>query len=136
MAADYATIDDLKEHWSSLPAEALVDAGQKLHEASIIIRGTFPDLDGRLTLPVGRGGIDPDIPRLVVCRMVKRAIDVVEDAPTAGLETFQFGAGPFSMGGKVHNPDGSLYLTAADKRLLVAPRGPRKAFMIRPGRGL
>lgn len=136
MAADYATLADLKQHWSKLPAGDEEDAQQKLHEASIIVRGSFPDLDGRLILPVGRGGIDPDVPRLVACRMVKRAMDVVEDAPTTGLESFQFGAGPFSMGGKVHNPDGSLYLTAADKRLLVAPRGPRKAFTIHPGGGL
>lgn len=136
MAADYATIDDLKEHWSGLPAEALADAGQKLHEASIIIRGTFPDLDERLALPVARGGIDPDIPRLVVCRMVKNALDVSEEASTAGLESFQYAAGPFSMGGKVHNPDGDLYLKAADKRLLSPPRARRKAFTIHPGGGL
>lgn len=136
MAADYATIEDLKEHWSDFPAEAVVDASQKLHEASIIIRGTFPDLDQRLAVPLTAGGIHADIPRLVVCRMVKNAMSVADDAPTAGLETFQYAAGPFSMGGKVHNPDGNLFLTAADKRLLAPPRARRKAFTIQPGGGL
>lgn len=133
MAADYATIADLNEHWSKMPADAESDAVQKLHEASIIIRGTYPELDRRLTLPVDSGGIDADIPRLVVCRMVKNALDISEDAPTAGLETFQYAAGPFSVGGKVHNPDGNLYLTAADKRLLAPPRPIRRAFTIQPG---
>ena len=129
MAADYATLADLKAHWSALPAGGDEDANQKLHEASIEVRGNYPDLDARIADKV----MDPDIPKLVVCRMVKRALDVSEDAPTAGLESFQFGAGPFALGGKVHNPDGNLYLNAADKRLLGRSRPRKQAFTIHPG---
>ena len=129
MAADYASLEDLKKHWSALPAEDEEDAKQKLHEASIEIRGNYPDLDAR----VSGGDMDPDIPRLVACRMVKRALDVDEEAPTAGMDQVSFGAGPFSFGGKVHNPDGNLYLTAADKRLLGRSRPLKKAFTIHPG---
>ena len=39
---------------------------------------------------------------------------------------------PFSMGGKMANPDGSLYLTAADKRLLAKSKR-RQAWTIHPG---
>jgi hypothetical protein len=133
MAADFATLFDLKMHWSGLPQEDENDAGQKLHEASIEVRGNYPDIDSRISTPVEDGGMDPDIPKLVVCRMVKRAMDITEDAPTAGFESVQFGSGPFSMGGKVLNPDGNLYLTAADKRLLVKSRPRRQAWTIRPG---
>jgi hypothetical protein len=133
MAADYATLADLKLHWSDLPAEDEGDASQKLHEASIEVRGNYPDIDSRITVAIEDGGMDPDIPRLVVCRMVKRAMDIDEDAPTAGMESIQFGSGPFSMGGKVHNPDGNVYLTAADKRLLSKSRPRRQAWTIHPG---
>lgn len=129
MAADYATLADLKEHWSKLPAEDEGDATRKLREASIEVRGNYPDLDAR----IADGTMDSDIPMLVVCRMVKRAMDVSEDAPTAGMESFQFGAGPFALGGKVHNPDGNIYLSAADKRLLGRSRPREQAFTIHPG---
>lgn len=133
MAADYATLEDLKAHWSKLPVEDEEDAAQKLHEASIEIRGNYPELDRRLSIPVADGGMDPEIPKLVACRMVKRAMDVDESAPTAGLETFQLGAGPFSMGGKVMNPDGNIYLSKNDRNLLKASRSKRSAFTIHPG---
>ena len=133
MAADYATLADLKLHWPALPAEDEPEATQKLHEASIEVRGNYPDIDARLSISVEDGGMDPDIPKLVVTRMVKRSMDVAEEAPTAGLETFQFGTGPFSVGGKVYNPDGSIYLSAADKRLLSKSRPRRQAWTIHPG---
>lgn len=129
MAADYATLADLKEHWSKLPAGHEGDATRKLREASIEVRGNYPDLDAR----IADGTIDSDIPMLVACRMVKRAMDVSEDAPTAGMESFQFGAGPFALGGKVHNPDGNIYMSAADKRLLGRSRSRRQAWTIHPG---
>jgi len=133
MASDYATLADLKLHWPDLPAEDEPEATQKLHEASVEARGNYPDIDVRLSIPVEDGGMDPDIPRLVVCRMVKRAMDISEDAPTAGMESIQFGSGPFSMGGKVLNPDGNVYLSAADKRLLGKSRPRRQAWTIHPG---
>lgn len=129
MAGDYADLADLKLHWSKLPAEDEADATQKLHEASVEVRGNYPDLDSR----IGSGSLDPEIPKLVVCRMVKRALDVSEDAPTAGFESMQFGTGPFTVGGKVHNPDGNVYLSAADKRLLGKSRSKREAWTIHPG---
>lgn len=133
MAADYATLADLKAHWSALPVEDEADATQKLHEASIEIRGNYPDIDARLSTSVEDGGMDPDIPKLVATRMVKRAMDVSDEAPTAGFESVQFGTGPFSMGGKVHNPDGNVYLSAADKRLLAKSRRRKQAWTIQPG---
>jgi hypothetical protein len=127
--ADYATLEDLKKHWPGLPAEREAEATQKLHEATVEVRALFPDVETRLLAST----LDDDIPRLVVSRMVKRAMDVATDAATAGLESFQFGTGPFTMGGKVHNPEGNLYLTAADKRLLSSPKPARGAWTIRPG---
>lgn len=136
MAADYATLADLKAHWKLLPSDDEDDAQQKLHEASVEVRGNYPDLDQRLTVPVENGGMDPDIPRLVVCRMVKRSMDVSDDAPPAGVESFTVGTGPYQFGGKLSNPDGNLYLTAADKRLLGRSKPRRQAWTIHPGAAL
>lgn len=130
MAADYASLADLKEHWSALPAEDEEEAQQKLHEASVEVRGLYPDLDAR----IAGGSLDADVPKLVVNRMVKRALEPRdENAPPAGTESFQVGAGPFTMGGKIANPDDALYLTAADKRLLGRSRPKAKAWTIHPG---
>lgn len=131
--ADYADLADLKNHWPGLPDGDTLEATQKLHEASVEVRGNYPDLDRLLTIPVADGGMDPDVPRLVVSRMVKRSMDVSENAPPAGVESFTMGAGPFQFGGKVSNPDGNLYLTAADKRLLGRTRPRGKAWTIHPG---
>lgn len=130
MAADYASLEDLKKHWSELPEDEHDKAKQKLHEASVEVRGNYPDLDGRLASQT----MDPDIPRLVVCRMVTRFLEPDgEDAPTAGMESVNFGAGPFTFGGKVNNPDRNVYLSAADKRLLGRSRPRKQAFTIHPG---
>lgn len=130
MGAVYATVEDLKVHWSELPDDDAEDATQKLKEASIEIRALFPDIDRRILALT----LDPEVPQLVACRMVKRAMDVDDDAdvPLAGMETVQFGAGPFQFGGKVSNPDGNVYLSASDKRLLRAPRDGR-VFSTQPG---
>ncbi|UUG69970.1 head-to-tail adaptor [Arthrobacter phage Bauer] len=133
MASDYATLADLKAHWPALPFESESEAQQKLHEASVEVRANYPEVDQRITVPVVDGGMDPEVPKLVVNRMVKRALDVSSEAPTAGFESIQFGAGPFTMGGQVHNPDGNVYLSAADKRLLGRSRPRRQAFTIHPG---
>ena len=132
MAADYATLDDLKAHWPGLPAGDEDEAVQKLHEASVEIRGNYPDVDTRLI----SGGLAPDIPRLVVCRMVKRAMDspdVDEGMGTpSGVDSTQVSVGPFSRSFKFSNPDGNLFLSAADKKLLGARRNRGKAWTIHP----
>ena len=130
MAADYASLADLKKHWSKLPEDDHDEATQKLHEASIEVRGNYPDLDARIAAKA----MDPEIPMLVVCRMVKRFLEPGDDdGPTAGMESVNFAAGPFTFGGKVHNPDRNVYLSAADKRLLGRSRPRKQAFTIHPG---
>ena len=129
MSNAYATVSQLREHWAGLLVEDEVEAAQKLREASIEVRGSFRGLDQRIEA----GTLDPDAVVLVVCRMVKRAMDTDDedgDGP-GGMETFQFGVGPFQMSGKPTNPDGNVYLSKADKRLLF---GPRRAFSTMPGR--
>lgn len=130
MGVVYATVEDLKAHWSEMPDDVDADAEQKLKEASIEVRSNFPDVDRRLAALT----LDPEVPQLVVCRMVKRAMDVGDDdVPMAGMESVQFGTGPFSFGGKVSNPDGNVYMSASDKRLLRVVRD-ESPFSTQPGR--
>lgn len=138
MAAAFATVADLRNHWAALPTEREEEAAQKLSEASIEVRGLYRDVDARLALfaadTSAENGLDPETVRLVVCRMVKRAMDVSADSDVpVGVESFSFGTGPFQMGGKVLNPDGNIYLSAADKRLLGPSRSRRKAWTIPVG---
>lgn len=137
MADDYATLDDLRKHWPSMPddAETEAEATQKLHEASVEVRALYPDVDAR----IAAGSLDPDVPKLVVCRMVKRAMGLDDDADDSGVgfgvTSVQETAGPYSQTRQFSNPDGAIYLSAADKRLLRTSRGHRRAWTIFPHGG-
>lgn len=125
--ADYATLADLKAHWPALSADQEPEAQQKLTEASIEVRALFPDVDGRLA----SNALDVEVPRLVVCRMVKRAMDSPVEA-MGGVQSTTQQTGPFTQTLNFTNPDGNIYLSKADKRLLSPPRSAR-AFTIHPG---
>lgn len=128
MAGDFATLADLKLHWSKLPTDREADAAQKLHEASVEIRGLYPRIDGR----IASGDLDADVAKLVACRMVKRAIDG-RGEDMVGVNSATAQTGPFTQTLQFTNPDGSVYLSRADKRLLAGGRSAR-AFTIHPGR--
>lgn len=129
MATPFADIEDLRKHWSKLPFEDEEDAGQKLVEASIEVRALYPDIDSRIL----SGRLDPDAPKLVVCRMVKRAMDNADNGVPSGVGSVQESAGPFAQTLNFTNPDGNLYLSKSDKRLLAAGRAGRQAWTIHPG---
>lgn len=127
---DLASLADLKAHW---PETTDTDAvlTQKLHEASVEVRALYPDVDAR----IASGALDADVPRLVVSRMVKRALRSVtvgaQDA--SGFTQFSATGGPVAFSGTVANPDGAMYLSAADRRLLATGGPGRRAFTIHPG---
>lgn len=129
MAVDYATVANLQEHWPGLPDSRLDEAGQKLHEASIEVRALYPDVDRRVV----SGELDPDVPRLVVCRMVKRSMDSPLDEGMAGVGSTTAQTGPFSQTLSFTNPDGNIYLSKADRRLLESGRRKARAWTIHPG---
>lgn len=125
--ADFATLSDLKAHWPALPSDREVEASRKLYEASLELRTAFPDIDAR----IASGELDENVPRLVVCRMVKRALDTPADA-MAGVGSVTQQGGPFAQTLNFTNPDGNIYLSKSDRRLL-APIKRRRAFTIHPG---
>lgn len=123
-----ATIEDLRKHWAGLRDDQVDEAEQKLVEAQIEALGLYPDLRQR----IDKGALDPHAVKLVLCRMVKRALEPV----SAGLENV--GSVTQQQGGFSQtlnfsrSGDGTIYLTKADKRLL-ASREDGAAFTIHPG---
>lgn len=125
---DYATLDDLKNHWSDFPNSKADDAESKLWEAHIEIRGLYRDIDTR----VQSGDLDADVVKLVICRMVKRAL---QPAPQGldGVSTVQQSQAGFTQSLTFTGEgDGTLYLKKADKRLLSG-RDDGTVFSISPG---
>ncbi len=130
MAGQYSTLADFRKHWPALPEDQFDAAEQKLIEASIEIAALYPDTDERLQ----SGSLSPDTVRLVVNRMVKRALDTSQE-DLAGVTSATAQTGPFSQTLNFSNPDATMYISKADKRLLETGRNIRKAWTIHPNPG-
>ena len=128
MTIQYASVSDLQQHWPALPVDREAEAAQKLFEATVEVRALYPDVDRRIQAEE----LDLSVPALVVCRMVKRAMDS-PDGQVAGVNQIQQSAGPFGQTLSFTNPDGNVYLSKSDKALLSAGRVRGKAFTIHPG---
>lgn len=124
----YSTIQEFKAHWSALPAERNDEATQKLLEASIEVRAEYPDIDERLSA----GTLRREVVRLVVNRMAKRAMDLpMEDY--AGVQSATAQAGPLAQTLTFTNPDGNIYMSKKDHRLLRPAKQSSAPFTILPG---
>lgn len=139
MGATYATVSDLVDRWRPLSPAEEERAGTLLADAAVRIRVECPDVDERLAaVPPG---LDPAVPLIVSCEMVKRAmLAPVDQAP---MQQMQQTAGPFSQSGTFVNPTGDLYLTRAERRMLgcggqratsvsMAPAGAGQAYLSAP----
>lgn len=120
MAEPFATVDDIIP---APPADRLEEAQDKLDEASIEIRANYPSIDRR----IANGDLDPDAAKVVTVRMVKRALEI---KTLPGVDSATGQTGPFMSTLRFTSPDGAVYLSKADKRML-APK--KKAFSIYPG---
>ena len=109
----YATVADLGSHWDALDGAERDDIETALAEASAIVRTT---LEQNRMDPTT---VDPDVLRLVVCRMVRRAYPAEDPGLPAGLDSTQVSLGSFQQtlrwsGGR----SGELLLYRVEKRLL------------------
>lgn len=120
--APFATASDVEARWRTLSTAESTIADTLAADASNMIRTRWPDVDDRIS----GGSLSGESLTRVVAFMVKRAMD--RPAPD-GYETFTQGAGPFNAGGKLANPNGNLYFTAEDLRLLDGRTG-RRAFAV------
>lgn len=118
----FATLADLEISWPSITLDQAEDAPQKLVEASLIIRALKPDIDALILAEL----MDPDLPKMVVCGMVKRALKTPDAGE--GIGTTQHTTGPFTQSFTYTNPDGNLYLAKLDRKLLGI--GAAQAFVV------
>lgn len=113
MAEPFATADDLVARWRPLSESEQATAEALLADASAMIRAERPGIDELLA--ADPPGMDPSLPRMVACAMVKRAMIGID---TGGASSVQQTAGPFSKSTSFANPAGDLYFTRQERQAL------------------
>ena len=127
MADAFATPEDLEKRWRPLLGPERDRAATLLEDASVMLRAEFPDITARTTaVPPALPELDPAVPRIVVCKMVKRSMLASVDQPPVTAQ--QQSAGPYAQSLTFANPTGDLYLTKAERRMLGY--GGQEAFTI------
>lgn len=124
MAESFATPEDLAARWRPLATEEQALALVLLEDASARIRVEFPDVDARIAADPQE--LDPAVPRMIVCAMVKRAMLAGTDQAVAA--SIQQTAGPYSQSTTFANPTGDLYLTSGERRMLKG--SPQAAYTV------
>lgn len=125
-----ATVADLESRWRPLTGTERLRAQTLLEDASDIIRAECPRWR---SLP-------PIRLRRVACAVVRRALLADEGGGPAGLleargtvASESVTTGPFTQQLSYSNPDGSLYLTRAERRTLRGAVLPGEVDLLRPG---
>lgn len=108
------TAEDLRARWPDMPPGSDKHADQLLSDAGVLIRASAPRWDK----------LERQVIIMVSCAIVKRSIiaSVFPDGASSITQT----AGPFNQQVSFSNPNGALYLTKAEKKLLGV--GAQKAF--------
>ena len=112
----FATIADLEARWHALTSEETAKAQVLIGDATDMIMGECPNW---------RQVHDETLTR-ICCQMVKRAM-IAETSHATGLSQYSQTAGAFTESGTFANPNGDLYLLAAEKRSL---HGGQQGFHI------
>lgn len=105
----YATVDDLESRWHALE-------GDEADRAEVLLEDAAAMLDALVE-------VDPEdekqanLLKIVSCSMVTRAM-LSAESDAYGVSQLDYGMGPFSQAAHFANPNGDLYLTAQEKRLL------------------
>jgi len=123
-AVPFATVADLENRGRSTSSEDRVKVETLLQDASQILVDEFPR---------GVQTAAPETLARIVCNMVLRVLD--SGAPAPGVETTQFGVGPFQESYRWANPTGDLYLTKRERRQLGGPARAGSVPMMPPGAG-
>jgi hypothetical protein len=106
-----ATLDDVSNRWRPLSDAETLKVETLLGDASALLRAEFPGID----TTIDSGGLDATIVASVVAQMVKRAML----APSDGIQQESETAGPYSHSQQYANPMGNVFLTAAERTLIL-----------------
>lgn len=111
----YATATDLAARWRALDTVEATRADVLLGDASYWVRQWFPAETAR----IDAGDTDATGAKILVCAMVKRALIALDDDGTSS-ETATEAYGPFSrtQSRAFSNPQGNLYITDAECKML------------------
>ncbi|MCW2898487.1 MAG: hypothetical protein JWO67_752 [Streptosporangiaceae bacterium] len=122
MPGAYASVQDVANRWRPLTSAEAAVASYLVDDASTLIRARFPGIDAQ----VSGGSVDPEILRIVVSGMVKRALIAPEDGVTQESE----GTGPFTHAQTFANPMRNVFISAADLVLILGyqPAGQSNGF--------
>lgn len=110
----YATAEDLEARWHALEGDDATRAETLLGDAAAMLDALVE--------------VDPEdeaqqnLLKIVSCSMVIRAM-LSAESDAYGVSQLDYGMGPFSQAAHFANPNGDLYLTAQEKRLLGVGSG-------------
>ena len=108
-----ASVEDLIARWRSLDDDEQAKAQVHITDASNLIYTEFKrkglEFNTADELLVANA-------KTVACGIVRRCMSVAEDM--AGVNNFSQGVGEFSFSSTYVNPNGDLYLTKGEKKLL------------------
>src|SRR5438046_1760642 len=114
MGTPYATASDVAARWRPLSTDEATRADVLAGDASALIRAQFPTIDAQISA----GTMDGTLLTIVVAGMVKRAMLAPPDGITQQSET----VGPYSQSQSYANPMGNVFLTAAERTLILGPK--------------
>lgn len=122
----YTTVDYIERRYRT----DLADKSEQIHmlimEASQKLRDEMPAAVSRAPAStLGR----------IVARMVWESLDHDTGVPI-GVETQQFGVGPFQESYKFANPSGRLFITKEDRRALRGGQRAGSVGVLQPGAGM
>lgn len=121
----FATDVDLAERGWDTPSEDVVKVNRLLRDASQVLVDEMPAAVARA---------NADTLTRIVCNMVLRVLE--SGAPLPGIETTQFGVGPFQHSHRWANPTGDLYLTKGERRQLRGGQRAGSIDVLQPGAGV
>lgn len=120
----FATYTDVEARWRTLDTGERTRATALLDDAAVILRG-------RVCVDV-EDADQADALKLVSCNMVIRAM-VAATSDAFGVGELTATMGPFSQTARYENPNGSLYLTKDERRMLGITGG--KGRILHPSYG-
>jgi hypothetical protein len=116
----YAQASDIAARWRPLSTDEAARADVLAGDASALIRAQFPGIDSQ----IANGQVDATVLTIVVAGMVKRAML----APPDGITQQSEAAGPYSQSLSYANPLGNVFLTEAERTLIVGPQPTGGSF--------
>lgn len=110
----FATYEDIEARWRTLTADEQSKATTLLEDATTILYGLVRVDDSNVEQARAL--------KMVCCSMVIRSM-VASESSTFGVDELSATMGPFGQTAKFANPNGDLYLTKMERKLLSIGSG-------------